>query len=239
MPNQTSAVPSATVIPATTATQASQQAIYPSAALGAANQVQAQASGGCPQRFDIAAPVSLACQPLYRCVTNEMREKIISRRFIDMASLIDTNNEASRDGTLKINEAGFIQLPPPRRKYLDINRWTDAFSIYSSVLREHNPNLREHLATYQNVIRGIASSGGNWYYYDTNFRRMRESSPELSWHQLVNELYIQALTRRPGSNNQQSRRFQNKGARAPFRSPRQNTPLTCHKFNKNQPCDGC
>ncbi|XP_069138811.1 uncharacterized protein [Argopecten irradians] len=155
---------------------------FTSVVSGAAmNSATHMATGGF-NSGDIAPPVSLACQPLYRRVSNDMREKINSGKFIDLASLLDDSGE--QESYLRLDKSGFVQLPQPRKRFLDINKWTDAFSIYASVLRQHHPNLREPLATYQNVVRGIASNGGHWYFYDTNFRRMRESSPDLAWNQL-------------------------------------------------------
>ncbi|XP_069114874.1 uncharacterized protein [Argopecten irradians] len=208
---------------------------FTSVVSGAAMNAATHMATGGFNSGDIAPPVSLACQPLYRRVSNDMRDKIISGKFIDLASLLDNSGE--QESYLRLDKSGFVQLPQSRKRFLDINKWTDAFSIYASVLRQHNPNLREPLATYQNVVRGIASNGGHWYFYDTNFRRMRESSPDLAWNQLVNELYIQALTKRAGAGNQ-NRRFQNK-SRSPFRSPQQHIPKTCHTYNKGRPCEGC
>ncbi|XP_069102742.1 uncharacterized protein [Argopecten irradians] len=126
-------------------------------------------------------PVSMSCRPLHAKVPSKLKERIWAGEFIDLGLLLD--DQSVNDFSLKMNTDGHIGLVPSRRKvFLDIDKWTDAFNIFVSVLRLKFPSDMEALATYQNVIRNIANCGGNWYYYDTNFRKMKQSSPDMVWN---------------------------------------------------------
>ena len=46
------------------------------------------------------------------------------------------------------------------------------------------------------LVRQIAYRNGSWYYYDTNFRRIKQSM-NLLWSDIEQELFITAMTKRP------------------------------------------
>jgi len=82
---------------------------------------------------------------------------------------------------------------------LSIDRWADEFSIYSSVYRQKYHELTEQLATYQFLVRDIAQAGGNWYFYDTSFRRLKQNADEMARDVMEHQLYTRTMNLR--SNN--------------------------------------
>ena len=116
-----------------------------------------------------------------------------------------------------------------KKKIINIENWTDAFSIYSSVLRKANPNdigLAEDLTIYMDLIRQIQKDGGDWYNYDVTFRRTKERDDTLPWSQVDQILYSRSLFKKPNSQSATNASFNQ-----PFRR-------TCYKFNEGRFCAG-
>ena len=85
-----------------------------------------------------------------------------------------------------------------KRKFLYIENWTDAFAIFSSVLRNVNPNhptLAEYLAIDADLIRQIQKDCGDWYFNDVNFRQTLQNYDTLSWSYADQILHARALNR--------------------------------------------
>ena len=119
---------------------------------------------------------------------------------------------------------------------MSIEQWTDAFNIFSSVYRLKYPAEAEGLSTYMGLIRQIADKNGCWYYYDTNFRRLKKSM-NLAWSDIKHELFIIALTKKQqpfrfGRDHDPNKRANNRGNK--IRNHR-----SCDKFNKGSTCGGC
>lgn len=91
------------------------------------------------------------------------------------------------------------------------------------------PESAELLAQYSSTVRSIARAYGNWHYYDTQFRNLRQNT-ELPWNVFQHELYFQPLNQRY---NQpfQFRQDINKQSITPKKS--------CNKFNRGEHCAGC
>ena len=105
---------------------------------------------------------------------------ITNGEYVDLASLLPFSS-LLRDrvnSNLKLqvgNEDLTIPLPSPaqRPKITSIDRWLDAFAIYSSVILYSYPSRRVGLISHQQLIRESARKfpGMAWYVYDVEFRR--------------------------------------------------------------------
>lgn len=151
---------------------------------------------------------------------------------MELSQILDDPSDTKY--TLHLEQGGGVGLTQgSNNKFLTIESWTDTFSIFSSVYRQNYPECTEGLATYQHVIRNIARSGGNWYTYDCNFRRLKQTASDLEWEALEQELYCMAMAPHRKSNS--TNRFHSSKPNNNFR------PQTCHcyKYNKGNHCEGC
>lgn len=111
-----------------------------------------------------------------------------------------------------------------KKKYLTIETWTDAFSIFASVLRQGNKgnsDLPEDLAIYMDLIR----SRGDWYNYDVTFQKAKQADISLSWRQMDQVLYSRAIMKKLGGPSITTNSFRSHSFRR-----------FCFKFNEGKPC---
>lgn len=89
--------------------------------------------------------------------------------------------------------------------------WTDAFANFSSLLGKINTNqltLAEDLAIYRDLIRQIHKDGGDWYFYDVNFRQTVQNDDTLSWSYGDQILHSRALNRSITKQNNMQNKIQ-------------------------------
>ena len=82
-----------------------------------------------------------------------------------------------------------------KKRFLNIEQWTDAFNIFASVRRLRFSAEAEGLAAYMTLIRRIAHDKGSWYLYDTTFRKLKQTT-DRAWDVIDNELFILALSQK-------------------------------------------
>ena len=169
-------------------------------------------------------------KPLFTKINGKLKEKIISNEFVDMADILDPPSDLEPfDFHLSVKHNGRVGLTSgKKRKYLTIESWTDAFSIFASVLRQSNKSnsdLPEDLAIYMDLVRSIQKDGGDWYHYDMSFRKSRQADVSISWRQVDQVLYSRALMKKLGGASVASSSFRNQSFRR-----------FCFKFNEGKPC---
>ena len=163
-----------------------------------------------------------------------MMDKIATNKeFIDMADIL----EEPVHPEFPFNLMSQYNKPKKRKKYLSIEDWTDAFNIYSSALRKifhHVVGLAEDLAIYVHLIRTICKDGGNWYYYDTTFRRTKLTDDTLPWSQVDQILFSRCLIKKSSQSNHDTPKVNNS------RSTFQNQPFRkiCYIYNEGKICPG-
>lgn len=175
-------------------------------------------------------------------VMEKLQDKIKHKEFIDMSDILVDHHPADVDLHIAVKNKRVGVTSGKKRKFLNIENWTDAFAIFSSVLRKVNPNhltLAEDLAIYTDLIRQIHKDGGDWYFYDVNFRQTLQNDDTLSWSYVDQILHTRALNRNITKQNN----MQNKIQQAPYNSnikpfPTAASRRTCHKYNEGRPCDG-
>ncbi|MEW8544673.1 MAG: hypothetical protein AB2693_14195 [Candidatus Thiodiazotropha sp.] len=170
-----------------------------------------------------------AAIPLHARVPMKTKEKIWNNEFVEFSTLYD---EDSDDITISLKSGKLTPKGPSKKKFMTIEEWTDAFNVFAAVYRIKFPEQSEQLSSYLNTVRKISNENGNWYYYDTNFRRIRHSIG-LQWDQIHSELYVTALTRKLKQPFRQSRDLPASG--------RSRTVIkgTCNRFNRGIECSGC
>ena len=168
--------------------------------------------------------------PLHATVSQKKKEKIWANEFIELSTLQEDEVE---DICFNIHTGAVSSHQTTKKKFLTIEQWTDAFNIYASVRRVKYPDEAEGLSAYMGIVRRIAHEHGSWHYYDTNFRRLRQTT-NYAWDEIENELFLVALSRKSSS----FRQIRQPDKKQPPQGP-QSTFRSCYKFNKGVPCGGC
>ncbi|MEW8547282.1 MAG: hypothetical protein AB2693_27560 [Candidatus Thiodiazotropha sp.] len=170
-----------------------------------------------------------ASLPLHSFIPMKIKEKIWNSEFLDFSTAFNDPEDTEKTISLSFDSSGgtkFVQKP--KRKFITIEQWTDYFAKFSSVLRIKHPELADSLAQYSATVRSIAKSRGNWHFYDTQFRKLKQNV-DIPWDVIQHELYFKALNQKqlPFRSGQGS-------AQKPFAQVK-----SCNKFNSGEHCDGC
>ena len=123
-------------------------------------------------------------------LSNSQIAAITNGEYVDLGSLLPFSS-LLRDRVnpnLKIqvgNEGLTIPIPSltQRPKITSIDRWLDAFAIYSSVILYTYPSRRVDLISYQLLICESARQfpAMAWYVYDVEFRRRASHNLLKKW----------------------------------------------------------
>ena len=121
------------------------------------------------------------------------------------------------------------------KKIATIQQWVSAFNIFVSIYAERYPNETPRLIKYCEVVRDLAIKSGGWFWYDEQFRYIRQSNPD-PWDQIHWELWLRAANsfrkQQPFTNKFQTQPRQR--FRHPF-FPKG----TCWSFQAGKRCSGC
>ena len=137
-------------------------------------------------------------------LSNSCIAAITNGEYVDLASLLPFSSllrdHVTANSQLKLqvgNEGLTIPLPSQakRPKITGIERWLEAFAIYSSVLLSSYPSRGVDLFAYQQLIRESARTfpGMAWYLYDMEFRRRASHNLSINWGQRDVQLYLDTL----------------------------------------------
>ena len=130
--------------------------------------------------------------------------------------------------------------------------WMQAWNIYLSVIRCHNPTKALEMISYQNLICSANAllPLQSWLQYDAKFRTLAASDPFLRWDQRHPDLWLECLAL---SNKEQQRwpcpyckatnHYPENCPRSPFRDSkpasrppefRKSSPPICGEFNQGR-----
>ena len=141
-------------------------------------------------------------------LTKATSSAITNGEYVDFATLLpmtslltDTIHSHLK---LKVGNQGLtIPLPSSSKcpKITSIDRWLDAFAIYSAVILSVYPSHAAGLITYQKLIRNAARKfpGMAWYVYDMEFRRHASHNLPAKWGEQDVQLYLDTFTGLPKS----------------------------------------
>ena len=133
-------------------------------------------------------------------VPTQIKQKIWQQQYINIALLLKGNvelQELCSGGLIHITESGNIETRPKitKEKVTNIEKWTDAFLIFSSIYLEKFPNKTQELLQYMSIIREAASrtnTGLAWRLYDEQFR-LRQAIQVQSWDHINADLWLRVL----------------------------------------------
>lgn len=105
-------------------------------------------------------------------------------------------SELSSGQALYLSPSGLIESKPKghKGKNLSIEKWTDAFLIYTSILLHKTPTLCQDLIKYMSIIREASTKlkGFAWVTYDEQFR-LRQAHYPSSWASINQELWLRCM----------------------------------------------
>ncbi len=135
---------------------------------------------------------------LYKSVSNDLVSKIVSNKFVELASLLDPKEDITVFATKsQMTDEGFkpVWSPlHPKAKPLSVLHWEQAFTKYVSVYANHYPRNTQALFTYMFKVLDLASSKGDWAYLKCEFRKDKATSG-YSFSAHIVDLYAKALMR--------------------------------------------
>ena len=167
----------------------------------------------------------------------QIKEKIKNHKYINLSLLLKTSIELAEfcsGGILHYNYAkGLIESRQKISKQTiqNIDEWTDAFLIFSSVYLQKFPDKAIEILKYMSVIREAATRYPTtaWVQYDQQFRLCQaDESSRQSWGSLNAELWLRVMSNPSQSNSVLT--IKSKQATPVSPSERTNS-LTCHAFN--------
>ena len=163
--------------------------------------------------------------PVGSHISQAMREKIVSGQYIDLENLLES--PIDNVNKLSINREGHLILAPVEKKskITNIQSWSDAFIIYSSIYVSAHPDKAQALLKYMHNIRTGAkrTSGLGWKVYDQQFRLRLASDPVgNSFDKIDYELWLIYMA---------STSFSEQSSSSLVQGP---TTLKCYDFNYRQ-----
>ena len=181
--------------------------------------------------------------PIDAQVSAKLKAKIWANEFVDFGLLLSTTPGDARYNISVMANAGSaaptlcLQPTQKAKSISSIEMWTSAFQIFVGIYTSKYPMDAPSLMKYGEVVRDLAARGGDWYFYDTNFRHMRQQHfDNMPWGTTHWELWIRSQqfgVHNPKSHAPRSVQYSSTGT-APF------VPKGyCRKFHKGVECLGC
>jgi hypothetical protein len=118
----------------------------------------------------------------------------------------------------------------------NINDWLRAFHIFLSIYTQRYAHETPALMKYCQLVQDLAARDHNWFYYDENFRFLRQTqASQVPWATVHWELWLR-------SQNSSPRRLSNvpTAQNASRKPPILSVPRGfCYKFHRGAYCSGC
>lgn len=163
---------------------------------------RAECHGGPPATYSWApvttfAPANSSLPtgfPLGAAISPTIRGKILADEYINLGSLISPNQPEEFALSVAQNSLQVRQVQK-NRGILNIDQWSQAFTLYSSIYLEKYPDQTQKLLKYSYNIRDMANSykGFAWRAYDEEFRLCRVTTG-WPWDVINYELFMRSVT---------------------------------------------
>lgn len=150
---------------------------------------------------DDEPPAMIKCaeDDLSAHVPHQLKQKIWENKYINIALLLKGNAELAdifSGGLLHVSADGKVEAKPrqTKEKVANIEQWTEAFLIFTSVYLVRFPDKAQELLKYIAVIRDAASKYPNlsWRLYDEQFR-IRQAITVSEWGKINPDLWLRTM----------------------------------------------
>ena len=164
-----------------------------------------------------------------------IKERIIRGQYVDFSKLIPKDRIQMEESAQKMQlvmkggNTFFIPASDNVTVISNIQRWDQAFRVFSEIYCRQNVNRSTELIQYSHVIHSAASTyvWDNVYAYDKDFRLHIAENPGRSWAILLHQARAMRLRERirPGDFNRQHYNDRNKN---------NNSKDYCKHYNKGR-----
>ena len=145
--------------------------------------------------------IRLGVDEIFSHVPAQLCQKIWANEYINLALLLKNSVELQdffSSGVLHLTGGGHLETRPEstaKDKVSNIEKWTDAFLIFSSIYLKRYPNKSQELLQYMSIIREAASRSStlSWRSYDEQFR-LRQALSVQSWGKINSDLWLRVMT---------------------------------------------
>ena len=196
-----------------------------------------------PEQLLPNQPFNSASLPLDARVPDKIKEKIWREEFVDFGVLLSNPDPTARyEINVRPSDAGrpaSLVLEPTAKsgkQIKNINDWLRAFHIFVSIYTQRYTHETPALMKYCQLVQDLAARDHNWFYYDENFRFLRQTqASQVPWATVHWELWLR-------SQNSSPRRLNNvpTAQNASRKPPILSVPRGfCYKFHRGAYCSGC
>ena len=179
-------------------------------------------------------------------VTPKIKAKIWANEYIDLGALLSLSPNQDRY-SISLSQATNSSTQPkltlepcqPSKKIHSFNQWLSAFNTFVAIYAVKFPNETPKLMKYCELIRDMSVKPGDWYFYDEQFRYIRQSAPDLyPWDIIHWELWLKAVLNFRAKSHSPSERV-SAGGFTRSRSRPSFPRGTCWIFHAGRYCPGC
>ena len=171
-------------------------------------------------------------------VSDKIKNQIWANQFVDLSVLVDPKSDLSQGLKLVSGDGDTLCLTPNKisKKINGIGPWCDAFLVYLTVYTRKYPSSTPDLTTYLHNIKLLANRGGDYQYYDEEFRYMRQKNPSIGWKIDAN-LWLECRDLRGNSGRYNPKGRTQSNFRAQSNSGRFQHPYGyCYKYHTSGKC---
>ena len=127
-------------------------------------------------------------------VPQQLKDKIKTYQYVELSALLSSGRGSGNENSLSVGSGGelFLKSTADNQKYLNIESWTDAMLIFTSIFTAAHPIKCQDLLKYISNIRlGAKQHGGmGWRAYDQQFRLRLAADPARSFAKIDYELWL-------------------------------------------------
>ena len=161
-------------------------------------------------------PMDSICEPIGADLPASVISKIINSEFVDFAILLDKTSldrECNGGRLFSVEKGNVVWLENRAKPAIeDIEEWTDAFLVFSSIYLSAHPSKATELLKYASIVRDAAARfyGWGWRIYDVQFRHRQQRAPNRSWAIVDGEMWLVQVgsqPRRPAKTHKTSNKY--------------------------------
>ena len=124
--------------------------------------------------------------PLGSRLSARLKNKIWAEEFVTFGALLDTSPNLDKFALSITTPTPVLESKTPNftfepvdnsKKLTSIHEWVSAFHAFVAVYCEKFPRETPNLMQFCETVRDIATRGGDWNYYDEQFRYLRQGTP--------------------------------------------------------------
>ena len=172
-------------------------------------------------------------------VSDKLKNQIWSNQYVNLASLLDNKTTEVYDGYRLVSGEGdqlCVTQNKVTRKLTGLSQWCDAFLIYLTVYSRKYPSATPSLTTYMSNIKMLHHKGGDFLFYDEEFRFMRQRNPSIGWS-INSNLWLECRDVRGAGVRSQGRRPNGNFRGQSAGNTKSNHPAGfCYKFHTQGRC---